>query len=133
MNAARNFDLIFFDLVRARAPQRNCSSRTVQCLLKRDENIRFDVGAAFGSCFAAAESAESRTAAAAAKKRFKKIAEAGPAKFKLDSAAAIATPLIKPTARLTAPLRRRLKSARLVPICSELIVFLALFRIAQDF
>src|SRR5207302_3897061 len=84
----------------------------------------------FGGCFASTESTESRTAATAAKKSFKKIAESGAVEFKLDTAA---TRLIKSTAGLTAPLRRRLKSARLVPIGAELIVLLALLRIAQDF
>src|SRR5437764_3994484 len=104
----------------------------MQCFLQRHQNIGFHISAAFRGCFAAAESTESRTATTAAEKRFKEIAESGPVEFKLD-AAAIAARLIKSTAGLTAPLRRRLKSARLVPIGAELIVLLALFRIAQDF
>src|SRR5207244_12713496 len=68
----------------------------------------------------------------AAKKRFEEIAEPGAAEFKRD-AAAIAAKLIKSSARLTAPLRRRLESARLVPVGAQLIVFLAFVRIAQDF
>src|SRR5438105_7165852 len=87
----------------------------------------------FGGCFASTESTESRTAATAAKKSFKKIAESGAVEFKLDTAATVAARLIKSTAGLTAPLRRRLESARLVPIGAELIVLLALLRIAQDF
>src|SRR5262249_975471 len=53
--------------------------------------------------------------------------------FELNSASAIATPLVKSTARLSSPFRRRLKSARLIPIRAELIVFLPLLRIAQYF
>src|SRR5437763_1408408 len=104
----------------------------MQRFLQRHQNIGFHISAAFRGCFASAESTESRTATTAAEKRFKEIAESGPVEFKLD-AAAIAARLIKSTAGLTAPLRRRLKSARLVPIGAELIVLLALLRIAQDF
>jgi len=41
-------------------------------------------------------------------------------------------PLVKSSARLTTPLRRRLEPARLIRIRTELIVFLSLLRIAQD-
>src|SRR5205085_9776197 len=105
----------------------------MQRFLQRHQNIGFHISAAFRGCFASAESTESRTAATAAEKRFKKIAESGPVEFKLDTAAAISARLIKSTAGLTAPLRRRLKSPRLVPIGAELIVLLALLRIAQYF
>src|SRR6266705_4833629 len=132
MNAARNFDLIIFDFIGASAAQRDRACRSVQCFFKRDQNVGFDIGSAFGRCFASAESAESRTTTPAAEKSFEEIAEPGASEFKLD-AAAIAAPLIKSSARLTTPLRWRLETARLLPIGAELIVFLALLRIAQDF
>src|SRR5260370_84799 len=108
VNAARNFDLIIFDFVGAGAAQRNRAGRSVQRFLKRDHNVSFDIRSALGGCFSSTESAEIRPAATAAA-------------------------LIRSAAGLTAPLRRRLKTARLVPSRTELIVFLALRRIAQDF
>src|SRR6266704_1156270 len=75
MNAARNFDLIIFDFVGASATQRNRARRSVQRFFKRDQNVGFDIGSAFGRCFAPAESAESRAPASAAEKRFEEIAE----------------------------------------------------------
>src|SRR5256885_122182 len=133
VNAAWNFYLIGFDFVRTRAAQRDRSLGTLQNFLERNENVRFDVRAAFGRCFAASESSECRAAPSAAEKRFKEIAESSAAEFKLDSTAAIAAPLMKSAAGLLPPLRRRLKSAGLVPIRAELIVFLAFLGITQDF
>ena len=101
--------------------------------LECNEDVRFDIGAAFRRRFPSTEPAESRTSAPAAEECFEEIAESRSAKFKLNPAAAIAAPLLKSTTRLTAPLRRRLKSTGLVPVRAELIVFLALLRIAQDF
>src|SRR5437773_3368463 len=130
VNAARNFHLIIFDFVGASATQRNRAGRSVQRFFKRDQNVGFDIGSAFGRCFAPAESAESRAPAPAAEKRFEEIAETGAAEFKLHTAAAITAPLIKSSAWLAAPLRRRPETARLVPVGAELIVFLAHLRIA---
>src|SRR5207248_8794361 len=103
----------------------------MKCFFKGDKNVGFDIRPAFGGCFASAESAERRTSTTAAEKCFEEIAEASAAEFEFN--AAVATRLIKSAAGLTAPLRRRLKSTGLVPIRAELIVFLTLLRIAQDF
>src|SRR6266487_3065122 len=104
----------------------------MQCFLECDHDVCFDVAPAFHRCLTASESSKSRSAAASAEKRLEKIAEPGSAKFKLNSV--IATPFIKSAAwLLPSPLRRRLKSSRLVPIGPQLIVFLSLFRIAQNF
>ena len=82
---------------------------------------------------ASAKSAERGATASAAKKRFEEIAEPGSAKLELNPAAAVAAPLRKSAAWLLAlPLWRRLKTAGPVPIRAELIVFLPLFRIAQN-
>src|SRR4029077_13487652 len=132
VNAARNFDLITFDFVGPGAPQRDRTGRSAQRFLKRDHNVGFDIRSALGGCFASTTSAESRAAAAAAEKRFEEIAKSGAAELELNSAA-VTAPLIRSAAGLTAPLRWRLESARLVPIGAELIVFLALLRIAKDF
>ena len=105
----------------------------MQRFFKRDQNVGFDIRSALCGCFASAESTECRAAAAAAEKSFEKIAEPSPTEFKLHAAATVTTPLIKSSTGLTAPLRRRLESARLVPVGAELIVFLALLRVAQDF
>jgi hypothetical protein len=103
----------------------------VQRFLECDHNVSFYIGAAFGCRSAPAESAECGTAAPAAKKRFKEIAESGSTELELDPTTAIATPLIKSAARLLAlPLWRWLETAGPVPICAELVVFLPLFKIA---
>src|SRR6184192_2298257 len=133
VNAARNFDLIIFDFVGPGAAQRNRAGRSVQRFLERDHNVCFNIRSALDGCSSSTKSAESRAAAAAAEKRFEEIAESRPTKFKLHVAAAVTAPLIKSATGLTAPLRWRLESARLVPIGAELVVFLALLRIAQDF
>jgi len=129
VNAARNFDLIIFDFVGPGAAQRNRAGRSVQRFLERDHNVCFNIRSALGGCFASTKSAESRAAASAAEKRFEEIAESGAAELELNSAA-VTAPLIRSAAGLTAPLRWRLESARLVPIGAELILFLALLRIA---
>jgi len=133
MNAFWNFYLIGFDFVRTSATQRDRSGRSVQRFFKCDQNVRFDIGAAFSGCFASAKSAECGTASAAAEKRFEEIAESRTAELELH-AATIAAVLIKSASgsslRATSPVRRRLKSARLVPIRAELVVFLPLLRIA---
>jgi len=103
----------------------------VQRFFECDHNVRFYIGAAFGCRSASAEPAECGTTAPAAKKRFEEIAEPSSAELELNSAAAVAAPLIKSAAGLLAlPLRRRLETAGPVPIRAELIVFLPLFRIA---
>src|SRR4029453_11225430 len=128
-----NFNLVRFHFVRTASPQRHGPCRTVQRFLEGNHNVRFYVGSALGCRSASAESAECRTAAPAAKKCFEEVAESGSAELELDPAAAITTPLIKPTAWLLSfPLRRRLETARPVPIGAELIVFLSLFRIAEN-
>src|SRR5262249_9240230 len=77
--------------------------------------------------------AEGGPATPAAEKRFEEIAEPGSAKLELNPAAAVAAPLIKSTAWLLSfPLRRWLETAGPVPISAKLIVFLALFWIAQN-
>src|SRR5258708_5195552 len=102
----------------------------MQSFFERHHDVRFDIGPALGCSLPSAESPEGRSAAAAAEKRFKEIAEPRSAEFKFNSAVP-AAPLIKsPAGLLRSPLRRRLKSARLVPIGAQLVVFLSLFRIA---
>src|SRR5205823_8221021 len=99
---------------------------------KSHHNVRFHIGATLGCRRASPESAECGTTAAAAKECFEEIAESSSAELKFHTAA-IATPLIKSAAWLLAlPLRRRLETARPVPIRAELVVFLSLFRVAQN-
>src|SRR5204862_4958794 len=98
-----------------------------------NHNVGFDIGSAFSCGLASAKSTESRAAASSAEKRFEEIAEAGSAEFELNSAA-VATPLIISAFRwLRTPLRRRLKSARSIPISAELVIFFAFLWIAQYF
>src|SRR5207244_7055375 len=130
VDAARNLDLIVFHLVRPGAAQRNRPGRTVESFFQRDHDVGFHVGPAFGCRLTPAESTESRSAAPAAEKRFEEIAESSSAKFELDPA--VTAPLVKSAfGGVCPPSRRRLKSARPVPIGPELIVLLPLFRVAQ--
>src|SRR6266478_3398547 len=93
-------------------------------LYERYHDVRFHIAPALRCCLTSTESA---------KNRLEKIAEPGSAKFEFDPAA-VAPVLIKSAARLLrAPSRRRLKSTWLIPIRAKLIIFLSLFRIAQDF
>src|SRR5206468_10294751 len=133
-DAAGNLDLILLYFVRTGAPQRHGPCRAMERFFKCDNNVRFHSPAAFGCRSASAEPAECGTTAPAAKKRFEEIAEPSSAELELNPAAAIAAPLIKSaTGLLALPLRRRLETAGPVPIRAELIVFLPLFRIAQNF
>src|SRR5437867_355911 len=117
-DAAGNLDLILLYSVRTGAPQRHGPRRAVQRFFECDHNIRFHIGAAFGCRSASAEPAECGTTTSAAKKSFEEIAKPSSAKLELNSAAAIAAPLIKSAAGrlLSSPLRRRLETAGPVPI-----------------
>src|SRR6185295_15907176 len=83
---------------------------------------------------ATTEPAKCRSPATTAKKCFEKVTKTSPAEFKFDSAI-LATPLTKfATARRPSiPAWWWLKSTRLVPLRTELIVLLPLLRIAQHF
>src|SRR5258705_3112053 len=129
VNTTWNFDLIVFHLVRAGPAQGNGSRRAVESFFQSDHDIGFDVGPTFGCRLTSAESAESRSAATAAEKRFEEVAESSSVKFELDPAVA-ATVLIKSASRLLRfPSGRRLKSTGLIPIRAKLVVFLSFFRI----
>src|SRR5947209_2423792 len=131
VHAARDFYLVGFHFIRTGPAQRHRPSRAVQRFFQGHQDIGFDVGSPFRGCLTPAESAKSGAPAAAAEKGFKKIAKPGAAEFKLHAATPIR--LMEAAAGLRSPLWRRLKSAGLVPVRAELIVFLALVRIAQDF
>src|ERR1700730_10667520 len=100
-----------------------------------NHDVRLHVVAALCAHLPASKSAAAkcRPPAAAAKKLLEEIAEAGAVEFELDAtvAAAIAIESAAWLALLRSPVRWRLKSSRLVPIGAELIVLLALLRIAQ--
>jgi hypothetical protein len=108
----------------------------MQRFLERDHNVGFDIGPALSRGLTPAKFSERRAAVAAAKNRLEEIAETSAAELKLDPAI-LAAPLMKSAAGLLRfpllPAGRRLKSAWPVPIGAQLIVFLALLRIAQDF
>src|SRR5688572_26693646 len=103
--------------------------------LERDHDVGFHVAASLHAPRSRPEAAAAETtwAAAAAKKRFKEVAEASSAEFKFHAAVARAVAAEAPTRLLWAPSWRRLKSSRLVPVRTQLIIFFALLRIAQDF
>ena len=129
-HTARNFYLIRFGFLRTSASQRNLSRRTMQRFLQRHHDIGFDIVPAFRRYLSLAKSAEGRAPATPTEKGFKEIAEPGAAKFKLDAAIFSGTPA-EPAARLTsAPLRRWLKSAGLVPMLAQLVIFSAFLRVA---
>src|SRR6202030_1256285 len=121
MDAARNSYLVGFNLVRTWAAQRNRPRRSVQRFLERHQNVGLDICSAFRCRFASTKSSERRPSASAAEERFKEIAEAGAAEFKLHAAVTVSAPLMKSAARLSAaPVRRRLKSGGLVRVGGEL-------------
>jgi hypothetical protein len=103
---------------------------------ERNHDIGFHVVSARRTAWSPTESAatKSRLATASAEKRLEEIAETGTAKFEFHYAAILTTITIESAARLrSTPFWRWLKSAGLIPIRAELIVFLALLPIAQDF
>ena len=103
---------------------------------ERNHDIGFHVVSARRTGRSPTESAATKSglATASAEKRLEEIAETGTAKFEFHSAAILTTITMESAAGLRpAPSRRWLKSAGLIPIRTELIVFLALLRIAQDF
>ncbi len=104
-------------------------------LFERDEEVALDVatppGARFPSfrrkfLFAGREAVVAP--ARAAEELLKEIAEAGPLEMKFLRRGSIG-----PMPRATLPARRRLIPAAVLPVRAELIVFLALDRIAEDF
>ena len=133
VHAFRNFDLITFDLVGIPASQRDGPLRSVERFLKRDHDVRFDVISSFGAPRTLPKLAPAKTSLTSpAEKRLEEIAEASPAEFEVDPAAVARGITAKPATRLRVPSRWRLESARLVPVRSQLVVFLPLLRIAQD-
>src|SRR5213075_1472087 len=96
-----------------------------------DHDVRFDIAPAFGCRRTSDEPAESRSASAAAEKRLEEIAKPGSTKFEFDSAIGTSVLIKSAAGLLCAPSRRRLKSARSIPIRTELIVFFAFFGVAQ--
>src|SRR3954454_23276309 len=102
----------------------------MQRFLERNHNVGFHVAAALRRDATLPDPAESRSSAAATEERFEKIAEAGASKFEFDPTVLAAAPLDPPATLTPAPLWWRLKSSRLVPIFTELIVLSPLLRIA---
>src|SRR6266496_1277837 len=135
MNAARDLNLIILHFIRASTAQRDCSGRSVQRFFKCDHDVGFDIGAALRRRLTSAKSAESRAAPATAEESFEKVTESSSVELELNSTA-VAAPLIKSAAGLLSlplPVRRRLKTARTIPIRAELIVFFPFLGVAQYF
>src|SRR2546423_13292926 len=134
VHTLRDLDLITFDLVGIPAPQRDLALRAVERLLERNHDVGFDVAASLRPALPLTE----RTATTetglppASEKRLKKIAETRAAEFEVDPAAVACRMAAEAPAGLRVPSRRRLKSARLIPVGAQFVVFLPLFRIAQD-
>src|SRR5436190_13234328 len=102
----------------------------MQRFLERNHNVGFHVATALCRNSPLPDPAESRSSAPATEKCFEKVAEAGASKFEFDPAVLAAAPLNSPTTLAPAPLWWRLKSSRLVPTFTKLIVFPPLLRIA---
>src|SRR5437763_5145108 len=102
----------------------------MQRFLEGNHNVGFHVAAALRRNPTLPDPAESRSSAAATEECFEKVAEAGASKFEFDATVLAAAPLKSPAALASAPLWRRLKSSRLIPIFTELIVFPPLLRVA---
>src|SRR5438045_3098996 len=102
----------------------------MQRFLERNHNIGFHVAAALRRNATLPHPAESRSSAAATEECFEKVAEAGASKFEFDPTVLAAAPLKSPATLSPAPLWWWLKSSRLVPTFTKLIVFPPLLRIA---
>ena len=97
VHATRDFDLVGFHFLGTAAPQRDLAGGTVQRFFQRDHDVGLDILPAFRRRRTPAEAAaERRLAASAAEERFEKIAEPGPAEFKLHAAAVAAADRRKP-------------------------------------
>jgi len=139
VHASRDLYLVGFHLVGAAAPQRYRPGGAMQRFLERNHNIGLDIAAAgrtgIGAESAGAAAAESRLSATAAEKLLKEIAKPGAIELELNPSVAPRVTMKTASARTLsrAPIGRRLKSARLVPIRPKPIVFRALFPVAQHF
>jgi hypothetical protein len=107
----------------------------VERFLERNHDVRLDVAAAFRGASTLPKWATAKTGlASTAKKLFEEITETSAAEFEFDAAVVAGRVATESAARLLrAPTRWRLKSPRPVPISAQLVVFLPLLRIAQDF
>jgi hypothetical protein len=107
----------------------------VECFLERDHDVGFDIAPSLGSSRPLPKTSTAKTSrpASAAEKLLEEIAEASSAEFEFHAAAvpgAVATE--SATRLLRIPSGRRLKSARLIPVRAQLVVFFSLLRIAED-
>src|SRR5688500_18267988 len=105
-------------------------------LFERDHDVGFHVASALRASRSLPEAAAAEPArsAATAEERFKEITEAGSTELKFHSASIARSVAAEAPARLLrTPSGRRLKSSRLVPVRTQLIIFFPLFRIAEDF
>ena len=134
VHAAWDLDLIGFHFLGIAAPQGDLPGGTIERFLQRDHDVGLDILSALGARRSSTESAaEGRLAASAAEKRLEEIAEPGAAEFELNAAAVPPGVTAESPARSApSPIRRRLKSARLIPVRAELIVLGAFLGIAQD-
>ena len=133
-DAARDFDLVGFDLFGATATQRNLAGGSLERFFQCDHEVGLDVLPAFRRCGATAKTAaERRLAPPSTEERFEEIAKASSTELELYAAVASSGPTETSTCAAVPPIRRRLESARLVPIRPEMVVFRALLGIAQDF
>src|SRR5687767_12110443 len=105
-------------------------------LLERDHDVGFDVASALRASRSLPEAAAAETTLppATAKERLKEITEAGSTELKFHAACIAGAVAAEAPARLLrTPSGWRLKSSRLVPVRAQLVIFLPLLRIAENF
>ena len=100
----------------------------MQCFLQRNHDVGFDIVPALRHGPALSEPAVGRPTTTASEECFEKIAEPGAAELKFDTPVFPTAPA-KSAGLPAAPLRWRLKPAGLIPILTQLIIFLAFLRI----
>ena len=116
-------------------PQAKLSASNRERFLQRDHDVGFDIAvrARRSPVRWPNSAAKGRLAASAAEKRLEEIAEPGAAEFEFNAAAVPPGVTAESPARSApSPIRRRLKSARLIPVRAELIVPVPFLGITQD-
>src|ERR1019366_3462939 len=114
--------------------------RSVHGLFERDHDVALDVASAFGRILLVKTGvpAETRAAALASagprpEHLFEEVTEPGAAKMELELPGAGAGAPKAARTRRRSPSRRWTEVRARFPVCAQLVVFVALGRIAQDF
>src|SRR5688572_616646 len=104
--------------------------------LECNHDVGFHVASPFRASRSLPKAPSAKTAlpAATAKERLKEITEARSAELEFHAASISRTVAAEASTRLLrTPSGRRLKSSRLVPVRTQIVIFFSLLRITQDF